>query len=358
MEERRGERGQVLVIAALMMTALMGFLALVIDVGNAYAQRRLMQNAADAAAVAGARVLATNVGSGVSDAAVLGAINTYLTSNGSASSVSSAGPSRAWYVDIAGNTVRTVGGGGVPAVAAGGMPNIVGVRVEAGRQFPTYFAGVIGFADLTVEATGAAAYNAPSAVFLNSTISGIPVGPIAIDEQAYDNALSLCGGYNVPLKFSLYVDTPSDCATGPDMHFSYSTLNIGNNCSNNTVKSLAEDLIADPSSLGSTSIVLGTTPIQVCHGARLSNPDLVVSIGRPFVVPLISHAAAAGCHPKCDTPVVRFAYLRITSWEGSGSNFWYNGYWVDPTTQPPMLGSGISTTSSAIWGPVAYALFR
>jgi Flp pilus assembly protein TadG len=355
---RRGERGQVLVIAALIMTALLGFLALIIDVGNAYAQRRFMQNAADAASVAGARVLAANLGTGASDAAVLGAINTYLASNGSASSVSAGGPTRAWYVNIAGANVRAIGGGSVPAVAAGGTPTIVGVKVEAGKQVSTYFAGVLGYPTLTVKASGSAAYNAPSSVFLNSIVSGVPVGPLVLDEQAYQNALSLCGGYGAPLKFSLYIDTPSDCATGPDMHFSYSTLNIGSNCSNDTVKELAEDLISNPSSMGSTSVVLDVTPIQICHGARLSNSDLVVSIGRPFVVPLIRHTVAQACHPKCDTPVVRFAYLRITGWGGNGSNMWYDGYWVDPTTQPPMRGSGISTSSSPIWGPVAYALFR
>lgn len=52
------DRGQALVIVALAMVVLIGFLALAIDAGNAYAQRRRMQNAADAGALAGARALA------------------------------------------------------------------------------------------------------------------------------------------------------------------------------------------------------------------------------------------------------------------------------------------------------------
>lgn len=57
-EGRRSERGQTLVIVAVLVIALVGFLALSIDVGNIYAQRRFAQNAADAGALAGARALA------------------------------------------------------------------------------------------------------------------------------------------------------------------------------------------------------------------------------------------------------------------------------------------------------------
>lgn len=53
----RGESGQNLIIVALMMPILLGMLGLVIDVGYALTQKRLAQNAADAAAHAGARAL-------------------------------------------------------------------------------------------------------------------------------------------------------------------------------------------------------------------------------------------------------------------------------------------------------------
>jgi len=49
------EEGQTLVQVALAMVALLAFLALAIDVGHIYAERRCMQNAADAGALAGAR---------------------------------------------------------------------------------------------------------------------------------------------------------------------------------------------------------------------------------------------------------------------------------------------------------------
>jgi len=53
----RAQRGQTLVTVALLMVVFMGFLALAIDVGLLLSERRRMQNAADAGALAGAREL-------------------------------------------------------------------------------------------------------------------------------------------------------------------------------------------------------------------------------------------------------------------------------------------------------------
>ena len=51
------QRGQALVLVALAMIALMAMLALVLDGGNTFMNRRAMQNASDAGALAGARQL-------------------------------------------------------------------------------------------------------------------------------------------------------------------------------------------------------------------------------------------------------------------------------------------------------------
>ena len=54
----RDESGQVLIMVTVCLVGLLAMLALVLDGGNIYLQRRRMQNAADAGAIAGARVLA------------------------------------------------------------------------------------------------------------------------------------------------------------------------------------------------------------------------------------------------------------------------------------------------------------
>ena len=50
----KNERGQVLVLAALLMTILMGFAALTLDIGMTTVTKSRLQNIADAAALAGA----------------------------------------------------------------------------------------------------------------------------------------------------------------------------------------------------------------------------------------------------------------------------------------------------------------
>ena len=53
----RGESGQVFVFVAVILTALVGMAALVVDVGSWYQAQRKLQTAADAAALAGAQEL-------------------------------------------------------------------------------------------------------------------------------------------------------------------------------------------------------------------------------------------------------------------------------------------------------------
>jgi hypothetical protein len=55
--DQQEERGQSIVLVALWLTVLMGFAAIAVDVGRFYAERRYLQNAADAAALAAANAM-------------------------------------------------------------------------------------------------------------------------------------------------------------------------------------------------------------------------------------------------------------------------------------------------------------
>lgn len=70
------EKGQMMVISALVMTALIGFAALSVDTGRIYMTKSNLQNASDAAALAGAQELPDNPTAAISVA------NQYLASNG------------------------------------------------------------------------------------------------------------------------------------------------------------------------------------------------------------------------------------------------------------------------------------
>ncbi|NOZ27464.1 MAG: hypothetical protein GXP39_05345 [Chloroflexi bacterium] len=124
----RGEEGQSLVVIALAMVALLGMASLAIDGGYAYAQHRRMQNAADLAALAGARAL----GMGRTASEIDQEINYYAQANG-ASSVSY------YFIDANGQPVAT------PDQARG-------VHVNTQTTFNTFLAAVVGINQLSASA--------------------------------------------------------------------------------------------------------------------------------------------------------------------------------------------------------------
>jgi len=122
-QHNRREAGQSLILVALGLLALLSMLVLAIDFGLAYSERRRMQNAADAGALAGAWLLAN----GGTDAEIAAAVREYTVNQNGALTY------EARY--LPGN--QAVGGGSVPSTASG-------IQVTARTTFPTIFAGVLG----------------------------------------------------------------------------------------------------------------------------------------------------------------------------------------------------------------------
>ncbi len=81
----RSERGAALVLVAVSMVAMISVIGVVVDGSNAYSQRRQMQNAADSAALAGARALDRMAVGG--EAAVWTAVLASAVSNGALASL-------------------------------------------------------------------------------------------------------------------------------------------------------------------------------------------------------------------------------------------------------------------------------
>ena len=79
----RGERGQILVIFALVMTAVIAMVGLVLDGSSAFAQRRVEQNVADLAALAAANAYLNTTGTPADrEAAAIAAARAAATRNG------------------------------------------------------------------------------------------------------------------------------------------------------------------------------------------------------------------------------------------------------------------------------------
>lgn len=169
---RRRDSGQALVIMVLALVAMLAMSALVVDGGNAFVQQRTTQNGADAAAEAGAVVLAQNLaGGGHSDQDVLAAVSASAAKN--AITLSSA-----LYTNVNGNSlgiaVGSLGAGMPPSAAAG-------VRAIASKTFSTYVGGIIGVNQLTAsaQATAVAGPSAGCALSQGCTLLPItfPVNP-------------------------------------------------------------------------------------------------------------------------------------------------------------------------------------
>ena len=160
--DRRSPRGQMIIIVALALTALVAMTGLVIDGGMAWSNRRQVQNAADAAAMAGARVLGIDLkwravnGANPSpppapfadaDAAVCDAINNALSYNENRQQAIAAidcytGSDDAWYTDFDRVDLGRVGQG-IP-------PGAQGVKVTPTGQSDTFLMGVIGISTINV----------------------------------------------------------------------------------------------------------------------------------------------------------------------------------------------------------------
>ena len=135
----RGQRGQFLVLFAVASIGVVLMVGLVVDGGFALVQRRASQNAADFAALAGARVIAERIGGNTTDgtdANVQAAISTTVASNGGAP-VTFGAPDGPIYVNSAGASVGYVGAGAIPTSA-------VGVQVAASRSWAPFFLGIVG----------------------------------------------------------------------------------------------------------------------------------------------------------------------------------------------------------------------
>ena len=205
----RSARGQMLVIVALGMTALVAMAGLVIDGGMAWSNRRQVQNAVDSASLAGTRVLgldlkwrATNASNPSPppapfpnpDAAVCDAINVALAYNTNSPQTIPAidcfgGSDEAVYVDFDRNALGRVGNG-IPSIAQG-------VKVIGTGQSDTFLMGVVGIStiDVTGQATALAGPAAPPLGLLMPFVVQNPLSPFVPGEvhQVRSESEGECG---------------------------------------------------------------------------------------------------------------------------------------------------------------------
>ncbi len=173
-------RGQTLILIALLVVALIAFVALAVDGANAYAARREAQSAADGAAIAGTWVMVEYAG-GSPVADILRKVNTYAESNGVADTNGIPGDPvnnnvLAYYVDADGNRLLDDQGNEwelhtgpllLPSSAHG-------IEAVTTITRSTFFARVIGVNQVQAMATATAKYEIDGGIL-----------PIAVNEYWY-----------------------------------------------------------------------------------------------------------------------------------------------------------------------------
>ena len=153
MVQSRREHGQTLVIFVFALVGLLAMVGLALDGGMLFLQRRRMQNSADAAALAGARLLAEAIcgEEGANDAAIAAEANRYAESNGVQDTDDVAGNGvndnvAADYIGADESVLGRVGDGSIPIGATG-----ISVTVEISHA--TYFVTLVG-----IDTAGASAH--------------------------------------------------------------------------------------------------------------------------------------------------------------------------------------------------------
>ena len=194
---RRSESGQSVILVVMMMTGILGFGALAVDIGYFQSLRRKIQTAADAAALAGARELSsgnsTNCNSGS---------NCYTAATNDATT-------NGFTAGTSGGTTTTVTIGAPVSGPFAGSSNTIEVTIS--QSTPSFLMAALGNKTVTISASAIASPGgAPACIYaLDPSASGAiqAVGNISmtsscgmLDDSSSSSALSATG--------NITMDTP------------------------------------------------------------------------------------------------------------------------------------------------------
>jgi hypothetical protein len=199
----RDERGQSIALFVLVATTLMGFVALAIDGGMAYAIRRQSQNAADAAAITGTYRLVTQRRTNTMEqqAALRTQINLVAQEHGVRDT--DGNPSNhindnimVFYTDDQGQVLGS--GCQVTQCSNAVARQAHGISVRVARSFNTFFAGIVGWRQMSTggEAVGVMTEGPPTsglwAIFARDEMGcgGFVADATGSSVQIYGNAHS------------------------------------------------------------------------------------------------------------------------------------------------------------------------
>ncbi len=304
----RSERGQGLVVAAIALFVVAGFAALAVDVGQAMHERRELQKAADASALAGASELRT------SDCGVVPIAEEWAEKNG---------------IDV-GTELGSV------EVSSTYVSNDT-VTVEVERDVPYIFARVLDFDSQTLHATATAQIGSPAAMaglapfgVLEDAIDYSGSTPLKYDAQNQSHGnfggLALDGnGASVYRNTIKYGSETSVCAQGQPGCTDPTIETEPGNMTGPTRQGI--EYLIDPAQTGSACdefhevfVPDDSTPdpndYTLTDRCNPFQPNPPSDSHRVIVTPVIDHL----CNGRCDVTVLYFAMFFVEDLDSCTGN--------------------------------------
>ncbi|MBI2864297.1 MAG: hypothetical protein HYX94_07005 [Chloroflexi bacterium] len=294
------QRGVTVVIVALVIVVLLGIAALVVDAGRLQETRRQLQNAVDAAALAGAQQIAVDrTKNAYNEAQVKSTAYTYANSNGVSNS------------EVAEVSVTSI------------FNDKDSVKVSAQREIDLLFAPVLGVSSRNVGATATALVT--QLKYDRIWPWGIIENDLPQDEEAKKEVITLKvspGGQPAPGDFMALGFTPG--AKDYENYIKYDY--------NGYVPSGVSD--SNPWMVPSeTGNIVGPTRDGVTYlqDQAQTSPYSTNDLRYPLIglVPILDNDAWADAEGKKPVPVIGFAIFYLYSYEGKGGQAEVKGRFLD-----------------------------
>lgn len=300
---RSASRGQAIIAFALSLGMIVMVVGLAIDGGYALVQRRTAQNAADFAALAGARIVAIWVAGNTQDGndtnVQASIVASNATNGGAPITFGIHGPT---YISSNGTVIGFVGNGSIPA-------NTVGVRVTTSLVWTPYFLRAAGIDTWTASATAAArggysAQGPPDTVF-----------PAGIAEAFFNHRQPCSGPVSTSTNDPCYPQrlTPGNL----NVPGGFGWLKFG--CSGYGLGQVS------PASDGGCST--SETFLQTEMGPPGNSYGCCSAVGQPGSADKIGSLPGNKASTDCSYWISQGTVLPIAVWDyagGSGANAWYH----------------------------------
>lgn len=372
------DRGQILVIAVLGILAMIGGAALILEGGNAYAQQRVVQNGADAAANAGAVTLAQRLaGATKTDADVNAAVSAVATANSITAFTAHYTDVSGRYLDTGGNVVAVgsaavVGGGTIP-------PNTQGVAMGGTRTFGTFLGRAIGFDsfDASAEATAVTGRLAggpflpvvlPISIVdcdTNGSLGSVPIGQWSLAQpdgtdttgtylpdgwpDGPEYIVPLCktgGGSFQILDLDPNVRCDDEAARPPAITWPVLPVDVDSDNGNNCAKPIAEyanaELVGDTVLIPICDNTVGSDPCGTQGGSRATYRITRVAA---FVIEYMSDTNNRN-NPACQGGTSPATGLPLSTIAGNGSSSCLVGWFVKYIDNGPVGVGAVSETDA------------